>query len=72
MQVIILLHIDYSAFSLISLQSDDGVWLEDEEQIVRLKANYVISAFGSYLGNEDGELPLTSASTVEQCFKACS
>ena len=46
-------------FPLFSLQSEDGVWLEDEEQIVRLKANYVISAFGSYLGNEDGELHLS-------------
>uniref|UniRef100_A0A8C5B8I0 Dihydropyrimidine dehydrogenase [NADP(+)] n=1 Tax=Gadus morhua TaxID=8049 RepID=A0A8C5B8I0_GADMO len=30
-------------------QSEDGEWLEDEEQTVRLKADYIISAFGSML-----------------------
>uniref|UniRef100_A0A673BZQ9 Dihydropyrimidine dehydrogenase [NADP(+)] n=1 Tax=Sphaeramia orbicularis TaxID=375764 RepID=A0A673BZQ9_9TELE len=30
-------------------QTEDGDWLEDEEQIVRLKADYIISAFGSML-----------------------
>lgn len=30
-------------------QTDSGDWLEDEEQIVRLKADYIISAFGSGL-----------------------
>ncbi|ESO92596.1 hypothetical protein LOTGIDRAFT_233044 [Lottia gigantea] len=34
-------------------QDDDGNWIEDEEQTVRLKANYVISAFGSGLVDED-------------------
>ena len=33
--------------------TDDGSWIEDEEQIVRLKANYVISAFGSGLKDTD-------------------
>ena len=33
--------------------SDDGTWIEDEDQIVRLKANYVISAFGSGLRDTD-------------------
>ncbi|KAG7272211.1 hypothetical protein CRUP_035738, partial [Coryphaenoides rupestris] len=32
-------------------QGEDGQWLEDEEQTVRLKANYIISAFGSMLGD---------------------
>jgi dihydropyrimidine dehydrogenase (NADP+) len=35
-------------------QDDDGTWIEDPEQIVRLKANYVISAFGSGLSDPDG------------------
>lgn len=28
---------------------ENGVWSEDEEQVTTLKANYVISAFGSSL-----------------------
>ncbi|XP_071954424.1 dihydropyrimidine dehydrogenase [NADP(+)]-like [Antedon mediterranea] len=34
-------------------QNDDGSWFEDEEQIVRLKADYIISAFGSTLLNTE-------------------
>uniref|UniRef100_A0A8C5D9W3 Dihydropyrimidine dehydrogenase [NADP(+)] n=1 Tax=Gouania willdenowi TaxID=441366 RepID=A0A8C5D9W3_GOUWI len=30
-------------------QMEDGDWLEDEEQVVKLKADYIISAFGSML-----------------------
>eukprot|EP00124_Ichthyophonus_hoferi_P001007 Ihof_evm2s45 gene=Ihof_evmTU2s45 len=30
-------------------QTDDGRWVADEEQIIRIKANYIISAFGSTL-----------------------
>lgn len=37
-------------------QLDDGSWVEDEEQTVRLKCNYIISAFGSTLSDKDGEL----------------
>lgn len=32
---------------------DSGSWIVDEEQIVRLKANYVISAFGSGITDKD-------------------
>ncbi|XP_061926358.1 dihydropyrimidine dehydrogenase [NADP(+)] [Entelurus aequoreus] len=32
-----------------SEQTEDGDWLEDEDQVVRLKADYIISAFGSML-----------------------
>lgn len=35
-------------------QLEDGTWIEDEEQEVRLKADWVISAFGSGLSNPDG------------------
>lgn len=35
-------------------QLDDGTWIEDEEQEVRLKADWIISAFGSGLENPDG------------------
>jgi dihydropyrimidine dehydrogenase (NADP+) len=30
-------------------QTDDGDWIEDEDQVVKLKCSYVISAFGSEL-----------------------
>ena len=35
-------------------QNEEGEWVEDEEQTLRLKANYVISAFGSGLSDEAG------------------
>lgn len=35
-------------------QDDDGNWVEDEEEIIRIKANYIISAFGSGLTDSDG------------------
>ena len=35
-------------------QTDDGQWIDDEEQVVRLKADFVISAFGSGLTNDNG------------------
>ena len=35
-------------------QDDDGKWQEDEEQTLRLKTNYIISAFGSGLTEDDG------------------
>lgn len=34
-------------------QNESGDWIEDPEQITRLKANYVISAFGSGLSDND-------------------
>lgn len=35
-------------------QDENGVWAEDHEQITRLKANFVISAFGSGLHDAEG------------------
>lgn len=34
-------------------QTDDGKWIEDKEQLITLKANYVISAFGSGLNDKN-------------------
>ncbi|XP_077981130.1 dihydropyrimidine dehydrogenase [NADP(+)]-like [Glandiceps talaboti] len=34
-------------------QQDDGTWFEDEEQTVRLKADFIISAFGSTLTDDN-------------------
>ncbi|GBP19975.1 Dihydropyrimidine dehydrogenase [Eumeta japonica] len=34
-------------------QLDDGEWIEDQEQITQLKANFIISAFGSGLYETD-------------------
>ena len=36
-------------------QNEAGQWVEDEEQTVRLKANFIISAFGSGLSDAEGE-----------------
>jgi hypothetical protein len=33
-----------------------GNWIEDEDQIIRLKCNYIISAFGSTLNDLPGYL----------------
>jgi len=35
-------------------QDDDGNWIEDEEEIIRIKADYIISAFGSGLTDNQG------------------
>lgn len=35
-------------------QAEDGNWMEDEDQVVRLKADYIISAFGSMLSEPAG------------------
>lgn len=39
-------------------QLDDGSWTIDDEQTVKLKADFVISAFGSHLGESDGMVSL--------------
>lgn len=36
-------------------QLDNGEWVEDKEQVIKLKANFIISAFGSGLSNEKGK-----------------
>lgn len=36
-------------------QAEDGTWLEDEDQTVRLKCDYIISAFGSGLFDKDSK-----------------
>lgn len=36
-------------------QLEDGTWIEDKEQEVRLKADWIISAFGSGLSDPDGK-----------------
>ena len=35
-------------------QLEDGRWVEDKEQATRIKADFVISAFGSGLEDQDG------------------
>jgi len=35
-------------------QTEDGQWIDDEEQTVRLKADFVISAFGSGISDPNG------------------
>lgn len=42
-------------------QTEEGDWLEDQDQVVRLKADYIISAFGSILSDPQGNR------TVDKC-----
>lgn len=35
-------------------QQEDGSWKEDEEQVLKMKADFIISAFGSGLYDKDG------------------
>lgn len=37
-------------------QSEDGRWIEDDEQLTTLKASFVISAFGSGLYDDEGKV----------------
>ncbi|XP_022208508.2 dihydropyrimidine dehydrogenase [NADP(+)] isoform X1 [Drosophila obscura] len=57
-------------------QNEQDEWVEDEDQTVRLKANFVISAFGSGLQDPDvrdalaplqfrGELPVVDRTTMQ-------
>lgn len=36
-------------------QNEKGEWVEDRDQITKLKANFVISAFGSVLSEQNGK-----------------
>lgn len=36
-------------------QTEDGSWIEDEDQTVSLKCDYIISAFGSGLSDKESE-----------------
>lgn len=37
-------------------QTETGEWLEDQEQITCLKADFIISAFGSVLNDSKGRM----------------
>lgn len=37
-------------------QTENGEWIEDHDQTTKLKANFVISAFGSVLSDKNGLL----------------
>ena len=41
-------------------QLENGTWIEDEDQTLKIKANFVISAFGSTLSDSDGKRVKTS------------
>lgn len=46
-------------------QDEDGNWNEDQDQIVRLKADIVISAFGSVLSNPKGTFAFHDSATLK-------
>lgn len=35
-------------------ETEDGKWIEDKETVIKLKANFIISAFGSTLNDTKG------------------
>lgn len=37
-------------------ETEDGRWVQDTEQLTTIKANFLISAFGSGLEDQDGKL----------------
>lgn len=37
-------------------QNDDGEWVDDTDQICTIKASYIISAFGSSLCDQEGNI----------------
>ena len=37
-------------------QQEDGTWIEDEDQSMKIKCDFVISAFGSTLHDQQGEI----------------
>lgn len=47
-------------------QTNTGEWVEDEEQIVRIKADYIISAFGSGLTDPVGKLAALHSASLRQ------
>lgn len=47
-------------------QMDNGDWVEDEEQVVRIKADYIISAFGSGLTDPVGKLAALPSARLRQ------
>lgn len=42
-------------------QTDDGKWIEDKDELVTLKTNYIISAFGSGLSDQKSIFVFTTA-----------
>lgn len=41
-------------------QLENGEWIEDPDQVLQLKANFIISAFGSGLYDSDGKCTLVN------------
>lgn len=39
-------------------QNDKGEWVKDQDQTTKLKANFIISAFGSVLSEQNGKYSL--------------
>lgn len=51
-------------------QLEDGTWFEDTEQLTTLKANFIISAFGSGLYEEDGKQKKNNKNNKTRKIKA--
>lgn len=46
-------------------QTESGEWVEDDDQTTKLKANFIISAFGSELNEKDGEISYSLATKMQ-------
>lgn len=54
-------------------QTEEGEWVEDDEQVVKLKADYIISAFGSMLSDPQGNLCYAyKAPLLQQTYLNCT
>ena len=49
-------HITGIRFCRTEQDLETGRWIEDTEQVVRLKTDFIISAFGSTLADKNGEV----------------
>lgn len=50
-------------------QTEDGKWIEDKDELITLKANYIISAFGSGLTDQKSMYYLHNNKNSCYCIK---
>lgn len=62
--MLIVLQIAYVEFCRTE-ETSNGRWIEDHEQTTKLKANFVISAFGSKLNDKDSENEIENCNRIE-------
>lgn len=48
-------------------QTEDGKWIEDKDELITLKTNYIISAFGSGLTDQKSNVHNTTQKLLLFC-----